>query len=403
MSRSPANRKWERAGGWSQLLGIVLGLAFCAGCVTGPSAREAMTRRALQPVPKIDANLPRSDQALVASFFAASGIRLTSAQLDQIIPPAAPQGRIHRTAIRNAATKGNRLLLAVKADERFLWDELGHNQPLLVLLPPHLRYNPAAIPLIPVAWDRAEHVIELLDGHGDIQSLPEETFFGRRDPLKHAALCLVKPDALGHFEPTREQKLLLADFWFDKGFYRRAGAAYADVEDSSLAGADIEALVGRGNALFRQGRYEEAIPVFRAALALEPKNPKILNNLAYAMLHGEGELLAALRHAEKAAQLDPENPLILETIGSINLRLGDAAAATEHLEQAWARSSQYSPEVQIAIMDQLVRAWNASDRKDLAWQVAETRHRMFPQNKVPKDILFLFPALRNAPAPPESK
>ena len=84
------------------------------------------------------------------------------------------------------------------------------------------------------------------------------------------------------------------------------------------------------------------------------------------MLHGGGELLTALRHASKADQLDPGNPVILETIGSINLSLGDAPLAARYLERAWARALRRSPEIQIAIMDQLVRAWLAADRTDLA-------------------------------------
>ena len=401
MSRISTLRNGNDARGWAPLLAGILLLALCAGCVTGPSAREAQTRRALRPTPKVRDGLRRADQALVAAFFAANGVTLSAEQLDRILPPAVRQGRIDRNAIRAIATKHNRLLLVVKADEVNLWEQLGDNVPLLVLLPPDIRYSPTVIPLIPVAWDRSENAIELLDGNGEIQSLSAETFFARRVPLKHAALRLVKPGDLRHAAPTREQKLLLADFWFDKGFYRRAGAAYADLAPSPTEGlVDVAALVGRGNVLVRQGRYPEAIAVFRAAAALEPDNPKILNNLAYAMLNGDAELLTALRHASKAHQLDPENPLILETIGSINLRIGDADAAAKALEQAWSRASKQSPEVQIAIMDQLVRAWNAADRKDLAWQVAETRHRTFPRYKVPKDILLLFPDLRYEPSPP---
>ena len=162
----------------------------------------------------------------------------------------------------------------------------------------------------------------------------------------------------------------------------------------------VEAIVGRGNTLVRKGRYKEAIQVFQAALALDPENPRVLNNLAYAMLQGQGELLVALRHAQRAARLDPDNPVILETIGSINLKLGDPAEAAKQLEMAWARAANHPPEVQVAIMDQLVRAWNSANRKDLAWQVAEHRWRTFPQFAIPKDILFLFPDLKKTPPDP---
>lgn len=384
-----------RRGRPAALLALLLALA--AGCATVP---EGDVRRALRTVPEIPADQIRADRAMVAAFFAAGGAALTDAQLDRILPPSAPPGRIHRTAIRDVATKKNRLLVAVKADERFLWEELGHNQVLLLFLPPDVQYQPAASLFIPVAWDRKTRTIELLGGNGETQILPEDVFFSRRDPLRHAALCLLKPGGLGRLEPTREQKLLLADFWFDRGFYRRAEAAYAAIQKAAPPGEpDLDALVGKGNSLVRRARYQEAIPVFRSALLIAPDDPQVLNNLAYCMLNAREDLLVALRHALKADRLDPENPVILETIGSLNLRIGDAPAAARTLERAWARALRRSPEIQIAIMDQLVRAWLACDRRDLAWQVAEYRHRAFPEYRLPKDVLLDFPALKQAPEP----
>lgn len=379
-------------------LPVLFLLLFSAGCATVP---EGETRIALHSLPKIPENQTRGDRALVAAFFAASGTALTDRQLEQIIPSSAPQGRLIRSATREAAAKKNRVLMTVKADERFLGEELENNRILLVLLPPDIHYSPIATLLIPVAWDHKQHVVELLDGNGEIQILPEASFFARRDPLKHAALCLIKPDGCGHFEPTREQKLLLADFWFDQGFYRRAQSAYAAIQKEAPTGtADLDALIGQGNSLVRRNRYREAIPVFSAALVLAPDNPKVLNNLAYCMLSAGEDLLVALRHATKADKLDPENPVILETLGSLNLRIGDAPAAARYLERAWARALKRPPEIQIAIMDQLVRAWLACDRADLAWQVAEHRRRTFPDYRFSKDILLFFPALKH---PPEKK
>ena len=381
---------------------ILLLLAFSAGCATVP---ESGTRRALRSLPKVPENQIRADRALVAAFFAASGADLSDAQLEQIIPASAPQGGLTRSAIREAAAKQGRVLLTVKADERFLWEELAQNRVLLLLLPPDVHYSPAATLLIPVAWDQKKHVVELLDGNSEIHALPEDTFFARRDPLKHAALCLIKPGGLRRLEPSREQKLLLADFWFDQGAYRRAQALYAAAQQSTPPGkTDLAALIGQGNSLVHRNRYREAISVFRAALVLAPDDPLVLNNLAYCLLNANEDLLVALRHATKADKLDPENPVILETLGSLNLHIGDGPAAARYLERAWARALKRSPEIQIAIMDQLVRAWLACDRGDLAWQVAEYRHRAFPEYRFPKDILGFFPALKQAPKPfPEKK
>lgn len=398
--RRPRPSFLRRQGGW---LGLLPLLALAAGCATpgGPGAG----RLALKAVPAVPADPLRADRAIVAAFFAANGARLDARQLEQILPPAARPGQMDRHALRAAARAHHRVLTVVKADEQELGTWLARNLPLLVLLPPDVRYGPNVAAYVPVAWNQANDTVELLDGNGEIRVLSATEFFARREPLKHAALCLLKPGALSRLQPTRDQKLVLADFWFDQGFYRRADAAYVALQEDAGAGtADVEALVGQGNVLVRKKRYKEAMPVFRAALALDPDNPKILNNLAYCMLHGGGELLTALRHATKADRLDPENPIVLETLGSINLRLGDAPAAARYLEQAWARALKRSPEIQIAIMDQLVRAWIGAQRRDLAWQVAEFRKRAFPEYRFPKDLLRAFPALRQPLAPlPEKR
>ncbi len=384
---------------WTPAVAAILALGLTAGCATWPRGSRRDSRRELRPVPTVPEGYLRADRAVLAALFEANGLRLTRAQAGEIIGQTAPRGRMDRNALRRIAREKHRVLMVVKADEEYLWQELGANRPLLILLPPGREFSADATPMIAVAWDRARDTIDLLDGNGEIQSLPADEFFARREPLKHAALCLVRPGGVWKMEPTREQKLLLADFWFHKGFYRRADAEYRAIQQADLTGMDVDALLGRGNILVLRGRYKEAIPVFRKALMLEPDHPQVLNNLAYSILNGDGELLAALRHATKANQLDPHNPLILETLGSINLRLGDGRLAARYLELAWARALKRSPEVQIAIMDQLVRAWLASGRKDLAWQVADHRHRHFPEHKVPRDLQNQFPALRRPPAP----
>lgn len=375
------------------LLGILL-VGLCAGCATCPSSRAGQSSRA---IPAVAANPDRPDQALVAAFFAANGIRLSPEQIAEIVPAAAPEGCLDRHALRRIAGKYNRHVTILRADENYRWDRLANQPPLLVLLPTDERYRPAATPLMPVAWDAQNRTLDLLDGRGEIQTVTQDSFFGRREPLKHAALCLTKPDGQFSSPIPREQKLLLADFWFDASAYRRQTAVYTAIQPVAAIGeTDVGALLDRGTDLIRKGRYPEAIPVFQAALALDPENPKILNNLAFSMLKGHGELMIALRLATKAAQLEPENPLVLETLGSINLHIGDAPTAAHYLQQAWARALRRSPEVQIAIMDQLVRAQLASNRHDLALQVAEYRHRTYPNYRFPKDILSNLPSLRRA-------
>ena len=66
---------------WGSILGMAGLLALAAGCATLPQA----DRRALRSIPEVPEGLVRADQALVAAFFAANGIRLTPDQLHDIL------------------------------------------------------------------------------------------------------------------------------------------------------------------------------------------------------------------------------------------------------------------------------------------------------------------------------
>lgn len=374
-----------------------LALLALAGCATTP---KAPPHHALRPTPAVTGDHARSERAILDAFFRANKLRLRPDELEQIIPHCAPRGHMDRNHLRRAAQNRQRVLMAVKADPVLLERAFINKRPLLIMMPhPDKRYA-VADPMIPVSWNRETGCLQLLDGAGVRHTIAESDFFSRREPLKQAALLLISPNAARCLQPAREQQLALADFWLQRGAYRKARAAYTAAEETALDTTDTDAILGQATILFRKKRYHDARCLLLKALELDPDNPAVLNNLAYAMLQCNDELLTALRHATKAHRLDPQNPLILETMGSINLRVGDAPKAAHYLELAWANSLQHSPEVQIAIMDQLTRAWIANSRQDLALQVAEQRRRAFPSYRFPRDILTQLPALRGRPATP---
>jgi tetratricopeptide (TPR) repeat protein len=368
-----------------------------SGCSTVPRSDAFRTLRPLPTAPS-----DRADRAVLSAFFTASGIALTPAEVDEIIPARSPSGRLDRNALRRIARRHNRLVWVLQADETHLWEELKRNHPLLLYLPAPSPGRQTAALSIPLSWDRTTGRLTLLDGSGATYDLPASDFFARREEWKHAALRLVPPREFGRMRPTLEQKQLMADFWYHQGAYRRAAALYKQTEEESdSSAATVEALCGRGNSLVQQKRYTAAIALFRQALALEPDNADVLNNLAYALLCGNGGLMEALRYSTRAVEQAPGNPLFLETLGTLHLRLGDGETAARLLEQAWARALRHPDSVQRAIMEQLIRAWFAAGRTDLAWQVADHRRRTHPSHPLPKDIVASFPSLRNPPAPLE--
>lgn len=79
-------------------------------------------------------------------------------------------------------------------------------------------------------------------------------------------------------------------------------------------------------------RFSDAVKMFRGMNELSPKNALILNNLAWsAAAAKDGQ---ALSYAERALALAPDNPLVLDTAGVIQVDAGQAEKGLANLERA---------------------------------------------------------------------
>ena len=78
-----------------------------------------------------------------------------------------------------------------------------------------------------------------------------------------------------------------------------------------------------------------SIEQYEIALQTVPKSPVLLNNLAYAYL-GEKDP-RALETAEKALRLDPDAPLVMDTVGFILVETGGATQGVDLLRKAIAK------------------------------------------------------------------
>lgn len=79
-------------------------------------------------------------------------------------------------------------------------------------------------------------------------------------------------------------------------------------------------------------RYEEAEKIYRELVAKSADNPILLNNLAW--VAGQLKHSDALELAQRAAQLAPENPAVLDTLGMLLVEQGMGAQGIEHLKKA---------------------------------------------------------------------
>ena len=84
--------------------------------------------------------------------------------------------------------------------------------------------------------------------------------------------------------------------------------------------------------------YATAVQQYEAALRNDPNNAVILNNLAWSL--GELKDPKAIGFAERAVELAPNSAIMLDTLGMLHLRLGDAKKGLALLE----RVRQLEPE-----------------------------------------------------------
>ncbi len=84
-----------------------------------------------------------------------------------------------------------------------------------------------------------------------------------------------------------------------------------------------------GRALYRQGRYDEAVKQFRAALAIRPDHPWAAYNMANALL-AKGDTDAAIAEYDKAIPLNPEAAII-------RINLGNALLQKHNVDEAITR------------------------------------------------------------------
>ena len=90
----------------------------------------------------------------------------------------------------------------------------------------------------------------------------------------------------------------------------------------------------RGVAKERGGDSEGAEKDFRAALAINPDQPDVLNYLGYTLVEQRRNLDEALNMIERAVAANPASGYIVDSLGWVLYRLGRYDEAVEHMERA---------------------------------------------------------------------
>jgi tetratricopeptide (TPR) repeat protein len=111
--------------------------------------------------------------------------------------------------------------------------------------------------------------------------------------------------------------------------YDRAVALYGGARTSPWF-----VLYARGICQERLGNWAESEADLRAALALAPDQPQVLNYLGYSLVEKQVKLQEALSLIQRAETLRPQSGYIVDSLGWVLFRLGHYTQAVPHMERA---------------------------------------------------------------------
>ncbi|MGM0412183.1 MAG: tetratricopeptide repeat protein [Pseudomonadota bacterium] len=96
-----------------------------------------------------------------------------------------------------------------------------------------------------------------------------------------------------------------------------------------------ELLYGRAMAAAELGRVERVETDLRRLLQQDPEHAHALNALGYTLTEQTDRYAEARDYIERALELEPDDPNILDSMGWVEYQLGNLAEAEEWLRRAW--------------------------------------------------------------------
>ena len=180
------------------------------------------------------------------------------------------------------------------------------------------------------------------------------------DRLQQRNVWLLEADLLARARRTREVA----------NVYERALAALPD---------DTRLLYARALFVVGQGDVDAGERDLRRVLALSPDDAEAMNALGYTLADdskpGDPRLAEALRLIERALQLKPDEPAIIDSMGWVRYRMGDLDESLKELRRAHAR--QPDPEIAAHLGEVL---WVKGERAE-ARKVWDEARRKDPDNQ----------------------
>ena len=150
-------------------------------------------------------------------------------------------------------------------------------------------------------------------------------------------LCL----SLSAEKPTPELAMLMASLMTvtDEPFDELPAARQAIQQAAKEYPDNVQVQQAEAVMLASRGEYDPAIAIFRRIVELDKNNALAMNNLATLLAEKPNQRGEALEYIERAIEIAGRQPSLLDTRGTVLLKLGDHQQAIASLEEATAGGS----------------------------------------------------------------
>jgi len=273
-------------------------LLLLAGCAT-PQTNSVLTQRGALPLQVELTNVPFFPQtenecgpASLAMALVASGVTVTPTDLTPTVFTPGRAGSL-QTDMISASRRHGRIAYPIH-DLRGMLTEIATGTPVIVFQNLALSWYPQWHYAVAIGYDLNDKHIILHSGITPRDRMRLTTFEHTWERGGSWAIAVLPPDRLP--ASAQPQPYLTAIKGLEQAKqFEAAAVAYATA--LSRWPDDLQALMGRGNALYALGRKSDAAQAFRAATQQHPESGPAFNNLAHVLAE-----LGQLAEAEKSAR-----------------------------------------------------------------------------------------------------
>jgi tetratricopeptide (TPR) repeat protein len=170
-----------------------------------------------------------------------------------------------------------------------------------------------------------------------------------------------------------------AELYYEDGQPARALQRYS--EGLREFPADSDLLYGTAMMHAEMGDIPAAEQVLRGLLAGQPDDARSLNALGYLLSNHSTRYQEAFQLIERALQLTPDDPAVIDSMGWIHYRLGNLEKALELLREAFKRDPD--PEIAAHLGEVLWQLGQRESAEDV-WRTALAEH---PEHRVLRETV----------------